>query len=1066
MAADTNKEAESAPIDKPERKVTNEDNFVLEKEDEDGDIAFLSDLIRNQFGVEATLTFRQQQNQAKTNTYIVRQLTNLSFVHTAEEFDLDQSDVHGGRVNPQKKVPEASLKPYLESTVKDCSILQKKVKSGVEPGSALNKENGTHEEQKAVHKGEGESGLGNKVSVIVDDEVEIKLSCAQSRIVDALTAAVHGGQLLGFIQGFPGAGKTTTAKKMEDVTGLRILYCGTTGTASAHLNSSTVNTLLFLGLSLDKVDLTKEISSPAMISKIVQIMDSYDMLLIDEVSMMTPITLARIELRMRQSLDPNLPFGGKHILLLGDMWQFPPVSDLSKPALYQSAVVVATNKRVPNEAYRAGANLFTQFRLFVLNDQQRMHEDYADFLKPLSDMTVEYPITEEWLSKLKVLSLDDLKMPNSPWRFATVAVTGNVERLTISRFKAKIFAERNCEPIVAWVCGVKCGVHNRRIQYSTMDIDESRLTGKWGMLKKYFVRGAPCVLTENFSTVQGIAKGTKGVLESLVWDPKDFNGPVPDLNTLPKCEITHVPQPAYILIRCKGRLIPVKYFAAELDKNNKKVRTTHYRTHRTDLLFAVTYHKLQGLNMDYLILSINKHPTAKLRLTLPSLYVGVSRVHDIDKLRVLPFGKEDVEHLVSLKRDPLLKLWFENYTEDGIWKGDGLQSFAAGVRMKELQRLALVDDLIFFTGEELRLYAKNLDIYVGSANKPEVIKILKPFYAEGRKLLSANGNRLLRLLRSELLLKLRKQGALGKLRITDLKSYAKRLGFDMTQRITRKNLERSLEKLMVDGITDINLAPPSYIGGNVVDSDSKLVHSPTLKSSHGMQTVAFTDEKDDDPSVLPNEIMLDGNVNTSSAHIVDYGAHCNSLAIQLSKIFQEYNLHITGTLILPDGNRYDRIFNVGGGNCYFYAVCQGLQFFGISIDHVHLRTNVGRWLQDPDNAHLMHMSLEILPSGLYHHLKRFPAPPGGWATYLSGMTWQDWGVHVELLGEWVGPLEITPTNHVLEEMGTDIRVNIFDPRSGQILGDEENLGSDGFEKPLIMVLSLSGHYEWLRLQDD
>ena len=90
------------------------------------------------------------------------------------------------------------------------------------------------------------------------------------------------------------------------------------------------------------------------------------------------------------------------------------MSALSKPALYQIAVVVATNKRVPNEAYRAGANLFTQFRLFVLNDQKRMHPDYADFLKPLSDMTVKYPITEEWLSKLKVLSRDDLKKPNSP----------------------------------------------------------------------------------------------------------------------------------------------------------------------------------------------------------------------------------------------------------------------------------------------------------------------------------------------------------------------------------------------------------------------------------------------------------------------------------------------------------------------------------------------------------------------------------------------------------------------------------------------------------------------------
>ena len=184
------------------------------------------------------------------------------------------------------------------------------------------------------------------------------------------------------------------------------------------------------------------------------------------------------------------------------------------------------------------------------------------------------------------------------------------------------------------------------------------------------------------------------------------------------------------------------------------------------------------------------------------------------------------------------------------------------------------------------------------------------------------------------------------------------------------------------------------------------------------------------------------------------------------KIFKEYNLYITGSVILPDGNRYDRIFNVGGGNCYFYAVCQGLEFFGLSIDHVQLRSNVGLWLQNQQNAHLMYTHLEILPSGLYHHLNRFPSPPGGWASYLSGMTWQDWGVHVELLGEWVGPMEITPTNHVLEEMGTDIRVNIFDPRSRQIFGDEENKRSDGIDKPIIMVMCLTGHYEWLRLRNE
>ena len=114
---------------------------------------------------------------------------------------------------------------------------------------------------------------------------------------------------------------------------------------------------------------------------------------------------------------------------------------------------------------------------------------------------------------------------------------------------------------------------------------------------------------------------------------------------------------------------------------------TNFKIEMSRVTFFVTGKKqckLHGLNMDAHVLSINKHPNAKLRLTLPSLYVGASRVHNLDHLRVLPFSKEDAEYLMSLKRDPLLKLWFENYTEDGIWKGDGLQSFAVGVRKKEL----------------------------------------------------------------------------------------------------------------------------------------------------------------------------------------------------------------------------------------------------------------------------------------------------------------------------------------------------------------------------------------------
>ena len=186
---------------------------------------------------------------------------------------------------------------------------------------------------------------------------------------------------------------------------------------------------------------------------------------------------------------------------------------------------------------------------------------------------------------------------------------------------------------------------------------------------------------------------------------------------------------------------------------------------------------------------------------------------------------------MSFKTDPLLKLWFENYTKDGIWKSDGLQSFAEGLKKKEIQRLALVEDLSFFTGEELKKYAKNLDLYVGSSNKPEVLKILKPFYEQGRQYLCANGNQLMKRLRSDLLSKLRQHGTLGKLKITVLKSFAKRLGFDMSQRISRRNLELSLEKLMEDVLTASENADRTSITIKQTDSVENVVNDEPMSNN-------------------------------------------------------------------------------------------------------------------------------------------------------------------------------------------------------------------------------------------
>ena len=68
--------------------------------------------------------------------------------------------------------------------------------------------------------------------------------------------------------------------------------------------------------------------------------------------------------------------------------------------------------------------------------------------------------------------------------------------------------------------------------YTDLDIDPSFVKGKFLPLVGFFVRGASCVLSENLCTTLGYAKGTKGILESVVWDPED--GEVSDLKSLPR----------------------------------------------------------------------------------------------------------------------------------------------------------------------------------------------------------------------------------------------------------------------------------------------------------------------------------------------------------------------------------------------------------------------------------------------------------------------------------------------------------------------------------------------------
>ena len=118
MAADKNEDSAHDSKETTQRVVTTaEVDVVVNSEEHAPDVSVLQALLRDKFGINDNLSFRQKQNLEKTNAYMNRQLTRLSFVHEGHGIDVDQSTVESIEVLPQD-IPQSSLQPYLSLTLK------------------------------------------------------------------------------------------------------------------------------------------------------------------------------------------------------------------------------------------------------------------------------------------------------------------------------------------------------------------------------------------------------------------------------------------------------------------------------------------------------------------------------------------------------------------------------------------------------------------------------------------------------------------------------------------------------------------------------------------------------------------------------------------------------------------------------------------------------------------------------------------------------------------------------------------------------------------------------------
>ena len=328
------------------------------------------------------------------------------------------------------------------------------------------------------------------------------------------------------------------------------------------------------------------------------------------------------------------------------------------------------------------------------------------------------------------------------------------------------------------------------------------MSDKFCKLNRFFVRGADCVLGENVCSALGFAKGTKGVMRGITWSSKDT--PKIDLTKLPPGVVTKVPQPEYIIVEVNKTLIPIGLRNEQLKIKEKNV--INFRENPCDLLFAVTYHKLQGLTLKKIILSIGKHPTPKLRISMPSLYVGASRVHDLSELRVLPLTDEDSKYLTTLKRDPLLKDWLNNYDSDQKWKPDGFVQMEKERSEKIKMNLALIDDLASLTKEEGIKFIRDLDLSVEPGLKTaNFATVLKQSWHEGRSILEAENGKKLAMFRMQVLTNLKKLGNIRSVRLKILRAVARRMGIYGTPKMSRKKIIIAIDNAAKPYLSNSNM---------------------------------------------------------------------------------------------------------------------------------------------------------------------------------------------------------------------------------------------------------------------
>lgn len=391
-----------------------------------------------------------------------------------------------------------------------------------------------------------------------------------------------------------------------------------TGIAAFNVNGLTVHRLLQLPVEHKQTPKYKPLSD-----EVLQVLrtdlKTVELFIIDEVSMISNVTLAYINLRLCEVFDTSDVedgwFGKKHILVLGDLLQLPPVREKSP---FEKLTPTEINKLIGSLSI---PNLWTELFSYdelTLNMRQLDDSTFVEMLKRIrvgvttqSDRDILSNRLVPLLSHSNEGRLMEIAqcLRGLPEDTVCLLPTRNMcMQLNNAMLKAIPHPEIKLVAKDSLDCS-KCMITKARACLQKYEDDASMTAG----LEETIIikEGAKVMLRRNIDVSLGLVNGSIGVVQKVRWDPEDQTKPK-QLVVKFANNLIHELLP----IKSKFEIIPRAYVYRE--------------QFPICVAYALTIHKSQGLSLKNALMDIGTSI-----FSCGQAYVALSRVTNLHGVHLI-----------------------------------------------------------------------------------------------------------------------------------------------------------------------------------------------------------------------------------------------------------------------------------------------------------------------------------------------------------------------------------------------------------------------------------------------